>query len=71
MYRDKLGFLPCANETEQYAFRVTNNVITTQTLGAFAAGLYPDAKEYVAWIQSETFDSLEPKFGEFEILRVN
>lgn len=45
-------------------FRVTNNVITTQTLGAFAKGLYPDAEEYVAWVQSAEYDSLEPKFCE-------
>lgn len=71
VYRDKLGFLPAANDTEKYAFRVTNNVITTQTLSAFAAGLYPDAREYVAWVQSETYDSLEPKFCELRMLGPN
>jgi hypothetical protein len=34
VYRDMLGFLPHSWERDQYAFRVTNNVITTQTLGA-------------------------------------
>lgn len=64
VYRDELGFLPEADETDKYSFRVTNNVITTQTLSAFAAGLYPDAREYVAWVQSDAYDSLEPKYCE-------
>lgn len=62
VYGDLLNFLPCASDRAAYAFRVTNNVITSQTLSAFVAGLYPDVKEYPAWIQSADYDSLEPSF---------
>jgi acid phosphatase len=48
VYHSLLHFLPSADEKDKYAFRVTNNVITTQTLSGFAKGLYPKAKEYPA-----------------------
>ncbi len=62
VYADLLGFLPESSDREAYSFRVTNNVITSATLGAFVKGLYPDEEEYSAWIQPDTYDSLEPSF---------
>lgn len=62
VYADLLGFLPAGSDRAAYAFRVTNNVITTATMGAFVAGLYPEEEEYSAWVQPESFDSLEPSF---------
>lgn len=41
---------------------MTNNAITSATLGAFVKGLYPTQKEYAAWVQPASFDSLEPSF---------
>ncbi|ORY23361.1 phosphoglycerate mutase-like protein [Naematelia encephala] len=60
VYGDLLQFLPLSWEKNKYQFRVTNNVITTQTLSGFAAGIYPDVDEYFAYIQSDSYDSLEP-----------
>lgn len=48
VYHSLLHFLPASHEKNKYAFRVTNNVITTQTLSGFARGVYPDVKEYPA-----------------------
>lgn len=48
VYGDLLQFLPLSHETDKYSFRVTNNVITSQTLGGFAAGIFPGVKEYPA-----------------------
>lgn len=62
VYADLLGFLPAGSDREAYSFRVTNNVITSATLGAFVAGLYPGEEEYAAWVQPASFDSLEPSF---------
>ncbi|BEJ16163.1 hypothetical protein CspHIS471_0507680 [Cutaneotrichosporon sp. HIS471] len=62
VYVDRLGFLPPGSNRDEYSFRVTNNVITSATLGAFIAGLYPDQEEYEALVQLETYDSLEPSF---------
>ena len=58
-----LNFLPQSCDRDQYSFRVTNNVITTQTLGGLVKGLFPDLKEHSAWIQSSTYDSLEPTYS--------
>lgn len=62
VYADLLRFLPSGSDREVCAFRVTNNVITSATFGAFVAGLYPDQGEYAAWLQPAAFDSLEPTF---------
>ncbi|GMK55718.1 hypothetical protein CspeluHIS016_0207740 [Cutaneotrichosporon spelunceum] len=62
VYADRLGFLPPSSNRDMYSFRVTNNVITSATLGAFVSGLYPAEEEYEAWVQPETYDSLEPSF---------
>jgi len=48
VYGSLLKFLPKAKEKNKYAFRVTNNVITSQTLSGFARGLYPEVDEYPA-----------------------
>ncbi|KAL1407401.1 hypothetical protein Q8F55_006833 [Vanrija albida] len=63
VYHDLLGFLPDPSDRGAYAFRVTNNVITSQTLSGFVAGLFPKQKAYAAWIQRGAFDSLEPAFS--------
>ncbi|WVQ82669.1 hypothetical protein IAT38_004801 [Cryptococcus sp. DSM 104549] len=63
VYKDLLNFLPEEHEKEKYAFRVTNNVITSQTLSGVGKGLYPGRKEFPALIQSDTYDSLEPAFS--------
>lgn len=69
VYANLLHFLPCADETDAYLFRVTNNVITSQTLSGFARGVFPEGNgdlpydtPYAAWIQSADYDSLEPSF---------
>ncbi|CAK9781535.1 unnamed protein product [Cutaneotrichosporon oleaginosum] len=63
VYADLLGFLPSGSERHAYAFRVTNNVITSATLSAFAVGLHPCEAEYAAQIQPLAYDSLEPTFA--------
>nr|XP_018267388.1 acid phosphatase [Kwoniella dejecticola CBS 10117]OBR89546.1 acid phosphatase [Kwoniella dejecticola CBS 10117] len=60
VYGDLLGFLPLSNEKEKYSFRVTSNVITSQTLGGFGKGLFPDLEEHTGWIQDDSYDSLKP-----------
>ncbi|KAI9638212.1 phosphoglycerate mutase-like protein [Dioszegia hungarica] len=61
VYRDMLHFLP--TDRSKYEWRVTNNVLTTQTLGGFAAGLYPTVSQYPAKVQPASFDSLEPAYA--------
>nr|XP_031858781.1 uncharacterized protein CI109_005877 [Kwoniella shandongensis]KAA5525853.1 hypothetical protein CI109_005877 [Kwoniella shandongensis] len=60
VYGDLLKFLPLPEEKEKYRFRVSNNVITSQTLSGFARGLYPGIKEYPAYVQPSNIDSLAP-----------
>ncbi|WWC99904.1 hypothetical protein V866_006813 [Kwoniella sp. B9012] len=60
VYGDLLGFLPESHEKDKYAFRVTSNVITSQTLGGFGRGLYPDLEEHTGLIQDDSYDSLKP-----------
>ena len=63
VYGDLLQFLPLSNERQKYQWRVTNNVITSQTLSGYAKGIFPDITEYYSLIQSSTYDSLEPTFS--------
>ncbi|KIR70887.1 acid phosphatase [Cryptococcus deuterogattii CA1014] len=63
VYHDKLKFLPSKGEKDKYKFRVTNNVITSQTLSGLVKGLFPGGQEYDAWIQSDSWDSLEPSIS--------
>ncbi|KJE05011.1 acid phosphatase [Cryptococcus gattii NT-10] len=63
VYHDKLKFLPNKGEKDKYKFRVTNNVITSQTLSGLVKGLFPGGQEYDAWIQSDSWDSLEPSIS--------
>lgn len=62
VYRDKLGFLPESVSSSEIAFRVTNNVITSQTLGGILAGLFQDGVngQLAALIEPSSYDSLEP-----------
>ncbi|EAL17540.1 hypothetical protein CNBM1060 [Cryptococcus deneoformans B-3501A] len=63
VYHDKLKFLPNKGEKDKYKFRVTNNVITSQTLSGLVSGLFPGGHEYDALIQSDSWDSLEPSIS--------
>lgn len=62
VYAAKLGFLPTTYSSPEVAFRVTNNVITSQTLGGIVAGLFPDGAgaKLAALIEPSSYDSLEP-----------
>lgn len=65
VYGGVLGFLPLSYTSKEVAFRVSNNEITSQVLGALLTGLYPTSQlgEYAALVQSETYDSLEPTYS--------
>lgn len=63
VYGDLLGFLPNSTDYSAYAFRATNNVITTQTASGLIRGLMPDLEEHAVYVQPSTFDSLEPTFS--------
>ncbi|KAJ7261287.1 histidine phosphatase [Mycena haematopus] len=43
--------------------RVTNNVITSQVAGGLVKGLFPETENAAVFIQSSTFDSLEPTYS--------
>lgn len=62
VYQDTLGFLPQSVSSNEVAFRVTNNVITSQTLGGILGGLFPDGPggQLAALIEPSSYDSLEP-----------
>ncbi len=62
IYRDKLGFLPDSVSSPEVAFRVTNNAITSQTLGALLPGLFSDSKgsQVNAIVEPSSHDPLEP-----------
>ncbi|KAJ1325282.1 2-phosphoxylose phosphatase [Microdochium nivale] len=75
LYHDKLGFLPARNyqnpaaawQQGKVAFRVTNNVITSQVAGMFIAGMYPalvpGSQQVPLIIQASGVDSLEPQYS--------
>jgi len=43
--------------------RVTNNVITSQVAGGLVKGLFPGTENAAVFIQSSTYDSLEPTYS--------
>lgn len=65
VYGDRLRFLPRAFDPAHVAFRVTNNEITAQVLGALAAGLFPALADapVPALLQPAAIDSLEPAYA--------
>ncbi|KXJ87095.1 histidine phosphatase superfamily [Microdochium bolleyi] len=70
LYHDKLGFLPGRSADprawqDKVAFRVTNNVITSQVAGMFIAGMYEvsPAAQIPLIIQASGVDSLEPQYS--------
>lgn len=66
VYGDLLGFLPQSSERSKYQWRVTNNVITTQTASGLVKGIFPDRDLDYALIDSSdfsNFDTLEPNFA--------
>lgn len=70
LYHDKLRFLPSRSPNpkawqDKVAFRVTNNVITSQVAGMFIAGMYEvSADDQVPLIiQATGVDSLEPQYS--------
>ena len=64
-YLDKLHLLPDAFDSKKIAFRVTNNVITSQVAGQVAIGLYPDldARQLRVTVQPVLRDTLEPQYS--------
>ncbi|EPS40315.1 hypothetical protein H072_5879 [Dactylellina haptotyla CBS 200.50] len=64
VYGSKLRFLP-EHPDETVAFRVTNNIITSQVAGALIKGMFGPAllEEVPLSIQPALTDSLEPKYS--------
>ena len=61
VYKDRLGSV-FVNPSDQVAYRVTNNVITSQVAGMVVAAMYESAKELPLVVQPASIDSLEPKY---------
>lgn len=51
VYQDKLGFISSTLNDSEVTFRVTNNEITSQVLGALIVGLYPNVTEHGAIVE--------------------
>ena len=65
VYHDLLGFIPAAYDNETMAFRVSNNVITSQVAGSLLGGMYPSTaptQNIPLRIQPPDIDSLEPTY---------
>jgi len=64
VYHDLLGFLPREWNSDTVAYRVTNNVITSQVAGMVVKGMYPNANgPFPLLIQPDSIDSLEPAYS--------
>ncbi|KAH7021421.1 histidine phosphatase superfamily [Microdochium trichocladiopsis] len=67
VYHDLLNFLPATTKSPRgdVAFRVTNNVITSQVAGMFIGGMFPSltAQAVPLLIQATGIDSLEPQYS--------
>lgn len=61
VYHDLLGFLP-DEMTDKIAYRVTNNVITSQVAGMVIDGMYSPQSATPLRIQPTGVDSLEPQY---------
>lgn len=64
VYGDMLGFLPNNYDANVVSYRVTNNVITSQTAAMVIAGMYPErtGQDQPLLIQPDSIDSLEPAY---------
>ncbi|RYO92677.1 hypothetical protein DL763_004590 [Monosporascus cannonballus] len=65
VYHDLLGFLPGrgGDWRGKVAYRVTNNVITSQVAGMLVGGTWGTADRIPLLIQAAGVDSLEPRYG--------
>lgn len=65
VYGTLLGFLPRKFDPQLMAYRVTNNVITSQVASALVVGMYPDisGEDFSVSIQPDAYDSLEPAYS--------
>lgn len=63
MYHDVLNFLPSEWDNDTVAYRVTNNVITSQVAGMVVKAMYPQVNgPFPLLIQPDSIDSLEPAY---------
>jgi acid phosphatase len=62
VYHDMLGFLPDAIN-EKTAWRVSNNVITSQVAGMLIEGMYNPNDNVPLHVQPSTIDSLAPSYS--------
>lgn len=65
VYHDLLGFLPArdADWRSKVAFRITNNVITSQVAGMLISGMWRTSSAVPVIIQAAGVDSLEPQYS--------
>ncbi|KAI8801312.1 histidine phosphatase superfamily, partial [Cladochytrium replicatum] len=64
VYGDKLKFLPVTFNPKKVLFRVTSNVITSQTASAIAKGMYGNNNNDVPLYQQySAVDSLQPQYS--------
>ena len=64
VYHDLLQFLPTVADNAAVKFRVTNNLITTQTVGGIIAGMYPSTGTSSSVLVADpNTDSLEPDYS--------
>ncbi|KAI1406785.1 phosphoglycerate mutase-like protein [Hypoxylon sp. FL1857] len=65
VYHDLLGFLPSKDESwrTKVAYRVTQNVITSQVVGMLISGMWETTESIPLLIQGVGVDSLEPQYS--------
>ncbi len=65
VYHDRLGFLPGREDDwrSRVAYRVTQNVITSQVAGMVIGGMWGAATAVPLVIEAANVDSLEPQYG--------
>lgn len=66
VYHNLLDFIPASYDNETMAFRVTNNVITSQVAGMLLGGMFPStapSSTIPLRIQPPDIDSLEPTYS--------
>ncbi|KAI5855541.1 phosphoglycerate mutase-like protein [Durotheca rogersii] len=65
VYHDLLGFLPGRGEDwrAKVAYRVTQNVITSQVAGMLVSGMWQTTESVPLMIQAANVDSLEPQYS--------
>lgn len=64
VYHDLLHFLPSQPDNNSIAYRVTNNVITSQVAGMVVQAMYPSITgPFPLLVQPDSIDSLEPAYA--------